>query len=171
MYEINNFLTSSISFNNRRACQRAVQILKAKCCQWRMWRWLHDSSSSNQYIYRFHHSKYKAVPHIIHSSHVSPRHDNAIIAETVMNPQASMENMDKKVGRRLEGYVSQFYMNISCIRDKPQMLFSLLFTMIFRRDKSCVILKRLWQGNPPPSATLQYWCTLKTYFEFEKIIK
>jgi hypothetical protein len=37
-----------------------------------------------------------AVPQIIHPSHVSPRHDNAIVAETVLNPQASMENVGKK---------------------------------------------------------------------------
>jgi hypothetical protein len=37
-----------------------------------------------------------SLPQIIHPSHVSPRQDNAIVTETVMNPQVSMENVDKK---------------------------------------------------------------------------
>jgi hypothetical protein len=53
-----------------------------------------------------------------------------------MEPQASLEDEDKKVEREPEKEeeicIGKFYININCIRDKPQMRFLLLFSVIFR---------------------------------------
>jgi hypothetical protein len=56
-----------------------------------------------------------------------------------MKPQASLEDENKNGEREPEKEeeigIGQFYMNINYVRDKPQMFFLLLFSMIFRQIK------------------------------------